>query len=371
MNKRTIITGSGILILLIAIISSMVLIANKPVPPKDEKRESYLNVRAEKVAYQELSTKFVYQGRVSAQDNVSLAAEVSGRILQGEIPFKEGQSFKKGELLIRIFDADAAAGLKASKSQFLRSISLILPDLKVDFPQRFSAWETFFNAIDIEKSLPEIPKAQSEKEQIFLASNGLLADYYSLKQKEINLSKYQIHAPFDGYFKTVNREVGSIAGIGTELAVIIRSDVLEIVVPVFPVDAARIAARQEVSIASKSGANYSGTISRIAQFVDEATQSVNVYVAYKPQGQRALLEGEFVSVNFQIDQPIYGMKIPREAIMEKENVFLIRENKLHKAKAKILQELDDKVVINGIPEGEIVVTESLVGAKEGMLVRAR
>ena len=371
MKKNLIFAVTGIIILVLSITISLALIQSKPVPSKDGKRENLLTVKTATVGYENLTTSFSYQGRVEALENISLAAEVNGKILQGEIPFKEGQNFDRGDLLIKVYNKNAEASLKAARSNFLRTLSHILPDMMVDYPESYSNWKDFFNSINLDEPLPEMPEVKQEKEKIFLASQNVLSEYYALKQQEITFEKYNIYAPFDGYFKQVNREVGSIAANGSELAIIVRSDALEIVAPVFPVDAERISAGQTIEIQSKSGKTFSGKVSRVAQFVDPSTQSVNVYITYRQTNGYSLLEGEFVTINFQNTSTKKGMRIPREAIIQNNYVYLVQNNALKKSAVTIYQTLEDYIVINGLPEGATIVIESLANAREGMRVLVR
>ncbi len=57
--------------------------------------------------------------------------------MQGNIAFKEGERFRKGYLLIRIYDDDIKASLAASKSNFLQRLSSVLSDLKIDSPEEY------------------------------------------------------------------------------------------------------------------------------------------------------------------------------------------------------------------------------------------
>jgi membrane fusion protein, multidrug efflux system len=371
MKKNLIFTIAGIIILVLSITVSMGLIQSKPVPSKDGHRENLLTVKTASVEYENLTTSFSYQGRMEALENISLAAEVNGQILQGEISFREGQNFEKGNLLIQIYNKNAEASLIAARSNFLRTLSLILPDMMIDYPDRYLTWKNYFNSIDLKEPPPEMPEITQEKEKIFLASNNVLTEYYSLKQQEITFEKYSIYAPFNGYFKQVNREVGSIAANGSELAVIVRSELLEIKVPVFPTDAKKVHAGQDVEIKSKSDKIYSGKVSRVSQFVDASTQSVNVYVTFQQVKGNSLLEGEYVTVNFQNAGTTKGMQIPREALVAEKYIYLVKENKLEKSEVSINQTLEDYVVINGLPEGQEIVTESLINASDGMSVLTR
>ena len=82
---------------------------------------------------EENQTEMNYRGRLTAYDNVLLSAEVSGKIMPGDVRFKAGERFRQGEVLIHIYSEDVEATLKSGKSSYLQVISNILPDIKVDY----------------------------------------------------------------------------------------------------------------------------------------------------------------------------------------------------------------------------------------------
>ena len=357
--KNKIIYGIVSLVILISAVGfSSYLINSKPAPAKDNNKENIMYVKTQVGEITEMNSDMVYRGRITAFDNVSLASEVTGRIIQGDVRFKTGENFKKNEVIIRIYSEDVEASLKSGKSSFLQTVSKILPDLKVDYKDEYTKWITFFNAIDPEKTLPELPKINSDKERVFLASNNVLTSYYNLKQQQIKLKRYIIRAPFTGSFKSVNKEIGAVASPGAELATIIRSDKLEVVVPVFPKDLEWIHKGEEVIITDNRGIEQVTTVSRISSFVDEATQSVNVYLTYTATKNSKLLEGEYVDANFS-GVVLSGFEIPREAIIDGYYVYELVDNKLHKTKIEIVRSLDDSLIISGIDGTQTIVTESL------------
>lgn len=359
MNRKKILYGGlGVLLLLIALLVSAALVKSKPMPQKDNTKHDKMFVKAEKVQFSEIESELTYRGRVTAFDNISLSAEVQGRLLQGDVRFKAGESFNKGDLLVKIYNDDINASLKAGKSSFLQTISIILPDLKVDYPDEFDKWISFFNALDVEKPLPQLPNIGSNQEKVFLAANNVLTGYYNLQQQEINLSRYRIISPFAGSFKSVNKEIGSVASPGAELATIIRTDKLEVTVPVFPSDLKWIVKGDKVQITNDDGVAKTATVSRIADFVDEATQSVNVYLTYQSNTKTGFLQGEYVNVGFK-NSAITGFEIPREALIDGSFLYELRNNKLEKTEIKVLRQLNDSYVITGVEEGKIVVMESL------------
>ncbi|TKG91980.1 HlyD family efflux transporter periplasmic adaptor subunit [Puteibacter caeruleilacunae] len=348
----------GVLLIVAAFVVSGFLIKSKPAPKTDNKKHNVVYVKASKVEEKATEANMKYRGRVTAFDNVALAAEVSGKLMQGDVRFKAGEKFKKGDVLINIYSEDIKATLKSGKSNFMQTLSVILPDIKVDFPEEFTKWNTFFNQVDPDKSLPQLPEINTEKEKVFLASNNVLASYYTLQQQEINLKRYTIYAPFYGSFKTVNKEIGSIASPGAELATIIRSDKLEIVVPVFPDELDWIKEGDKVTVTDNDSGNHTAIVSRIAGFVDENTQSVNVYLTYRVNGKGSYLEGEYVDVIFKGAQ-ITGFEIPREAIVDKSSVYQLENGKLSKTSIEIKRQLDDSYIIAGLEANKTIVTESL------------
>ena len=141
-----------------------------------------------------------------------------------------------------------------------------------------------------------------------MSSKGVLSEYYSISSQEINLNKYKIYAPFDGSFRDIQRQTGAVANMGAALATIVRTDRLEMVVPVPPEDAKWIEPGIPVTITGENNYTASGTVTRVADFVDEKTQTVKVYVKYIPKGKQAFKIGEFAVATFDIDKQVKGIK---------------------------------------------------------------
>ncbi len=354
-----------------AILISSYLINSKAMPQQNAKQHATMTVKADKVTYNEIETSMKYRGRVTAFNNIDLTAEVSGRLLKGSIRFKEGETFSKNDVIIRIFKDDKVATYKASISSFLQSLAQILPDLKVDYPTEYDKWYDFFVSVDPEKSLPKLPVINSNQEKVFLSSNDVLTQYYNLQTQEIEISKYTMVAPFDGMLKAVNKEIGSAATTGSTLATLIRSDKYEIVVPVFSDDIKWVKVGDDVTLTDKYGKEASVKVSRIAGFVDEGTQSVNVYLTYYATNNNTkLLEGEYVDVTFK-GETVNGFELPREAIVNKNFVYALEDGKLLKKEIQIIRSLNDSYIINGLDEGLTIVSESLASVSSNVEYIAR
>lgn len=354
-------------ILAAAILVSAFMIKNKPEPPRDQNKKEVLYVKTALASSTEIHPEASYRGRVTSLENVVLSAEVSGKILLGDVPLKEGQSFRKGEVLIHIYNEDMKAALQSLRSSYLQLMSSALPDLKIDYPDQYEKWSTFFNSIDIHSLMPELPVLESEKERVFVASKNILTQYYSIKQQEVNFARYTIYAPFDGSYKTVKSEVGSVASMNMQIATLIRTDEMEVIVPVLPEKLDWIEEGMSVELKRNNGEGVRGNVSRIASFIDPGSQSVNVYVSVRNKRSLYLLEGEYVEAEFTSAGTINGMMIPREALVGEQSIYLLEDGQVAIQEIKVLDRLEDHLIIEGFADGASVIVESLVDVKPGQL----
>lgn len=369
MNWRKILISIAIIAVLFVISFLLYgLFAGMAEPSKKLSREEIkLFVRAQKVHYSTNKARVIETGRLSSQHTVDLSAEVQGEILQGDVRLREGTRFSKGTLLVRIFDQEARNNLKASKSRFLNAIAGILPDIKVDYPDSYGIYEKFFNDVDINKPLPPLPKIQSDPEKIFLASRNILNDYYTIKSAEIRLEKYKLFAPFDGTFTQVYLEPGAVANPGSRIASMIRTDKLELEVPVRIADAYWIEIGDKVQVETKDHTkHWTGTVLRKSNFMDPATQTIMVYVSLSPNKNNPLFQGQYLRAEFETKTLDNSMVIPRNAVFDNNYVFVVEEGRLKKQAINILKTGETTLLFSGLPEGTEVVVEPLINGREGI-----
>ncbi len=368
MNRKAIvIIGSIVLILVVAIAIMGALSDMKPQPKTALAVNKKAVVVAEKIKYSNITTEIEGTGRVTSQFDVALSAEVSGKILPGNISLKKGERFRKGDLIIRIFSDDYAYSLKARKSGFLTLIANLLPDIKIDYTDQYESWSSFFDAIEMDKDLPDLPAIASKQLKIFLSSRGIISEYYAIQSDELRLDKYTIYAPFDGAFTDVFSEVGSIANPGSRIATMIKTGKLEIEVPVELVTAQFLQVGNTATITSDVNKQnvWNGRVSRIADFVDPATQSINVYVTVPNNTDAPLFKGQYLKVMFAGKTLKGVMELPRTAVSNGNFVYTVEDDKLVHRTVKIEKVYDKTLLFSGIEEGTFIVSEALINPVEG------
>lgn len=364
-----------IIALIISILGGSYLLAQffislKKSPPEQKQKEQARAVRVDTIQYSDITSTVFASGRLGSQQYVDVIAEVQGEILPGDIPMKKGQNFRKGDLLFRVFDMETAYSLKASKSRFLNVIANALPDFKIDYQESYDKWRKFFNTIDIEKPLPEMPEPSSDQEKTFLASRNILNDYYSIKSAEIRLNKHYVRAPFKGSFTEVFLESSSIANPGSRVARIIKTDKLELEVPVDIEDVKWISVGDEVLVNSEDKSKqWEGEIVRVSDFVDPGTQSVSVFINLNSSLAKPLYEGQYLEAVFSGKVIEDAMEIPRRAVFNSNEVFIVLNGELHKQKIDIHKVNQETLIFNGIESGVPVVVEPLVNVPEKAKVK--
>lgn len=373
MNIRKFTIGFIILAIMGAIsFYSMVYLTSlkkKPQPPRVIKNIPL--VKTQKISYSDIPISIVNKGRLSSSHKVDLISEVQGKILPGEVMHKAGQSFKKDQLLYSVYDEEAKLALRAAKSRFLTSVANVLPDIKYDFEQNYSAWMTFFSAIDLETKLPELPKIKSEQEKIYIAGKNIFNDYYTILSSEIRLAKHQIYAPFNGSFVHVYLQEGSIANPGTRIASIIRTDLLELEVPFEVGQVKWMKPGQPVELRIDKKTVAEGKISRVADFVDAGTQSVLVYVDVPNTVNQKLFEGMYIDARFYGFTLNHVMKVPRSAVSNFDEIYLVENNKLKKTRIEVVKVDQNYLYFSGPAENSIMAIELPLNPSDQMTVRAQ
>jgi len=363
--RQFIIIGAGLSLIALAIIGSSVLGSMKEPPEIKKPPVIKKYVRTESVNYNTIPTQVVAHGRVRTAESLDVIAEVSGRMFRGSVPLKEGQSFKKGTLLYRVDDTETKLNLQSQKSNFLKDLAAILPDLKVDFPDSYNTWESYFNSIDLEKKLPKLPNYKTNKEKTFLATKNIFSTYYTIKSAEANLEKYRFNAPFDGTISLVNLQSGSFVNPGSNIAKILRSDKLEIKVDVSADQIHWIDQGAVSTITDDNGTIWKGIVTRIGEFVNEATQSIDVHIALSSNGEK-LFDGQYLEATIPGKYIENGMIIPRNAIFNGNEVFVLQDSLLKVREINIHKTNSETAVFSGLASGEQVVVEPLINAHNNM-----
>ena len=346
------------------IMKFLISLKEKPVP--NVKPDLQRFVEATVIKYSDVNTEIKATGRIVSLSNVDLISEATGKIMSGNISLKKGTQFNKGDIIFNIYPDEAILALKASKSEFLNQLANLLPEISVDFKNKEAEFKNFFLAIDLNKDLPPFPKLNDEKFKVFLASRNILGVYYNIKKEEMALKRHAVKAPFNGSIKEIYLETGAFANPGSKVANVICTDELEMEIPLEIIEAQWVKTGMTVKVYMKDNNNYLwGTVVRKSKFVDINTQSQIVFVKLNLNHDNILV-GEYLTAVFEGYRINNTMEIPRNAVYNFNEVYIIKNGKLQKQIINILKTNENTLYFNGPPTYDTIVLQPLIGVQEGI-----
>ena len=306
-------------------------------------------------------------GSLTAKRRVELYAEVQGIFRSGSKLFRAGQKYSSGQTLIRIDASEYYASVQSAKSNFYNSVTSIMPDIKLDFPDVFKKWESYINSIDITKTTPELPEMTSDKEKYFITGRGIISSYYNVKNLEQRLGKYGIRAPFNGILTEALVTEGSLIRNGQKLGEFIDDSVYEMEVAISRSYASLLKVGEKVELNSlEKTETYQGVVSRINGSVDATTQTISAFIEVKDE---KLKEGIYLEAQLEAKQEENAIEIDRSLLSDTNEVFIIKDSILVIIPAKPVYFGENNVVLKGIPDGTHLLAKPVPGAYAGMLVK--
>jgi len=156
-----------IVILLVGfLLMKLFLSMKEDAPPREQTMRPKL-VKAEIVNPQVVNARIRSYGTVRSSQPIALISEVSGTVLDGKLPFKAARKFKKGDLIVKIDNRQAVYSLNSAKSDFMSALALLLPEFKLDFPDQYDTWQNYFNSINFENSIANLPESDNSRIKLF------------------------------------------------------------------------------------------------------------------------------------------------------------------------------------------------------------
>jgi multidrug efflux pump subunit AcrA (membrane-fusion protein) len=312
-------------------------------------------------------------GTVVSTQPVDINAEVAGAILPGDIAFLPGQTFRAGDILVRIDDRQVQLDRQTTVSDLLTALANFLPEAKTAVPDEYGVWETYFNAVNFDSPLPDLPEAANQRIKLYLSRFSVYKYYFAIRNIEIRLEKHVIKALFDGAIVTADLRPGSTARAGTRLGSIVNLADLEVEVPLSAQDIPWLDFGRRVTFSSTEfDGSWQGEIMRTGQSIDPRTQTVPMFVALERDPSRVLPEGVFLGARVPGKLIDNAFEIPRRAIYDDQFVYLIRDGRFEYCQVQIARTLHETVVVEGgLRSGDTLVVEPLQGVVVGTPAEAR
>lgn len=241
------------------------------------------------------------EGIVESAKQLNIVSRESGYLVNHQLI--DGKVVEQGELL---FELDT------------RAINLRIREAEI-------ALTRAERDVSIEMKIRESSNERLDKQMIKSLRMQYGVDEAQIRLNDLVLSKefMRMNAPFSGILSVpTTRNEGDFLSGGTSVGMLIKPDQNRLKLFVLQHDADKVELNQLVL---SDDLDTLGNISAIAPLVDEETQSVTIWVTLKPN--KRLMHGERLKARIIIDEERATIRVPRSAVLERDNKWVVFKNK--------------------------------------------
>jgi HlyD family secretion protein len=210
MTKQTKIIITVISVILLALIAgkSMGLFG---------KKGDFKEVEVKKVTLLDITETVSATGKIQPEVEVKISSEVSGEIL--DLPYKEGQQVKKGDLLVRVNPDLIQSAVNRSQASYqnvragLEQADASLKEAKANYDRSKSLFERgVISKADWDRAIAAFETATASRSSAYYSVQSAAA---TVNEAKDNLGRTTIYAPMSGTISLLNVELGERV-VGTQ-----------------------------------------------------------------------------------------------------------------------------------------------------------
>lgn len=314
--------------------------------PEHQGMDQALPVSIFKVTPGGLTDRIVATGTIVANEQVTLSAEVAGRITS--INFVEGAEVKKGTVLVSINNAELLAQLEKVKYNL---------KLAEEREQRSRSL------------LQKEAVSQEEYDRVLTDLNTVRSE---ISLTEAQLDKTKIVAPFSGTIGLRQVSMGAFVTPGQKIATLTQLQPVKIEFSVPERFAQSVSKNSKVNFSIEgNNEKYEAEIYAVEPSIDPATRSVSVRAMY-PNRNMELRPGSFVRIEFELNHMQNALQVPSQAVIPELGGYKVFTYKGGIAKQSVItvgiRTSDMVQVTSGLTEGDTVITTGILQLRDGLPV---
>lgn len=347
-HKRILIVASGIVVIFLLLLPKFCNRngMNRNASAGNVPRDQRIPVQMEVVHSEKLGERVMTVGTVLANEEVEIRSEISGKI--EKIFFKESGRVKKGEVLLKINDADLQAQL-----------------LRAEYRQTLAAEQA-----ERQRQLFEKKLASQEEYDIMVSELNIRKAETQLIQVQID--KTEIRAPFEA--RVGLRWVSEGSYISPQTLITTLQDIHPVKID-FTIPekyASQIGVGDQITfIVQGISGKFSGSIYSFESKIDQSTRTLRMR-ALSPNPDGVLIPGAFASIEVVMKEK-ESLLIPSFALIPElkgHRVFLLKEGKAISQSVEIGTRTEEQVeIIQGLQAGDTLITSAILQLRPGMAVQ--
>jgi multidrug efflux pump subunit AcrA (membrane-fusion protein) len=368
--------GSVVGIVILGFLIMFVLGSTEKESNKREVEPEVRLVETQSVNFEDLVLEIEGNGVVESKKTLNVVSEATGPVVYAKNDLKDGTYVYAGEKILEVDSREVENTLFTLRSEFINSLALVLPDIKVEDQEAYNKWYGYFQSLDIHEAMPELPNLSGSQEKVKLSTRNVFSKYYAVKNQEILLTKYNITAPFNGYIKSNGIVEGSFVSKGSPLFTLSDAVDVEIAVPLL-VDEINLINFSSPPTArvfpdKHKGEIIVGKIYRKETLLNRDSQTMNVYISFKNRKLNSyFLPGNYVKVKIEGMELKNVAKIPRYVLDNENFVYTMEDGKLVRRKVEVIAIQNNDAIIQKVNQEEMkIITTILQKPLIGMQVKS-
>jgi RND family efflux transporter MFP subunit len=353
-------------------ISLLVIAKPQPVPGPIPEEPALVKVSVVPAKQESLRLAVTTQGTVMPKHEIDLVAQVSGQVVHVEPAFVSGGFFQPSQALIHVDDRDYRAALLRAKAQVAEAEQRLAEERGLSY-QAKREWRDLGNqsANDLFLRKPQLAAAEAN----LASAQGALAS------AELDLERTRISVPFAGRIKTKHADLGQYVTVGTPVATVYDSTVVEVRLPLteaqaglvdLPLTAGSTSQLEEPVAVTIRGSvagqlhEWQGVLTRTDAFVDTdsrlyyaVVEVADPFATHGPgSASRApLLPGLFVEAEIAGKRLDKVLKLPRSALFERDKLFTLDgDNKVGVQQVSVLRKSETEVWIRAAIDDDTLIS---------------
>ena len=309
-------------------------------------RDGVFTVRTEIVRADTLDEKITTVGTVLPNEEVEIRSETTGKI--DGVFFDEGSRIHKGDMLIKINDAELQAQLLRARSR--RTLAEQQEQrVREMFAQQLVSQE------DYDRAASELDVVKAEEKVI-----------------EAQIDKTAVRAPFDGVIGLRYVSEGGYISPATRIATLQDNRQVKIDFAVPEKYAGRIREGDRIDFTVPGSSRvFEGVVYALESKIDLATRTLRIR-ALAPNEDGAIFAGAFASIEVVLGEKD-ALMIPAYALipdLKGQKVFLYRSGKAVSQEVDIGTRTEERVEVTaGLQAGDTLITSAMLQLRPGMAVR--
>ncbi len=320
-------------------------------------------VRAAAAVEKDVPVEVRAVGKIVSNQSVAIRAQASGEIVR--VYFTEGQSVRKGDLLLEIDRRPYQAAFAEAKARLAQDRARA---------ENARSDATRYAGL-VQKEYVTQQQADAAKANAAALEAAVAADLAAVQRSELNLSYCSIRAPVAGRTGRLLVHVGNLVAAGSSEPLVTIEQVKPLFaafsIPERDLSALRgwRTARPPVRIVTTDGRQVTGELEFVDNAVDATTGTI-LLKAKMANEDESLLPGQVVDVLLRVGERSRAVVVPSAAVAQGQQgdyAYVVNAERRAELRPVVVASAGDRetVIAKGIARGELVVTEGQLKLQPG------